>query len=176
MKGFKSVLFGFVLAGLLSACGNAYPTPDRFGTLGQGYTSDQPDSYMSTELQCSETPNIVSASGESSREYRGCRNQSSASKIRLYPENGALQTVCVFPLNAGRGIVSNPYGTIYTRYAVQCANLASSGAEFDFGGLSFDSVHVVRAADASLMSYCLAYGNVAACASQSALKYSSGSL
>jgi hypothetical protein len=35
---------------------------------------------------------------------------------------------------------------------------------------------VVRAADASLMSYCLAYGNVAACASRSSLAYSTGSL
>jgi hypothetical protein len=176
MKIIQNLSLGLILAGLVSACGARPQFADRFDGYSNSWGPSESGQYMSADLQCSETPNIVSSTGQASQEYRACRSESASSSIRIFPADGAVRTVCAFPTLGGRGIVSNPYGTIYTRYAVQCTNVSSEGVQINFGSLQFDGIQVVRASDAAVMSYCLAYGNVATCASQSSLQYASGSL
>ena len=176
MKIIKNLSLGLLLAGLVSACGARPQFADRFDGYSNSWGPSESGQYLSADLQCSETPNIVSSTGQASQEYRACRDTSASTSIRLFPADGAVRTVCVFPTIGGRGIVANPYGTIYTRYAVQCSNVSAEGTLIQFGSLQFDAVQVVRASDASIMSYCLAYGNVSACASQSSLQYATGNL
>lgn len=176
MKIIKNLSLALILAGLVSACGARPQFADRFDGYSNSWGPSESGQYMSADLQCSETPNVTSSSGQASQEYRACRSESASTSIRLFPADGALRTVCVFPTLGGRGIVANPYGTLYTRYAVQCTNVSVDGAQINFGSLQFDGIQVVRASDASVMSYCLAYGNVSTCASQSSLQYATGSL
>ena len=176
MKTIKHLSLGLLLAGLVSACGARPQFADRFDGYSNSWGPSESGQYMSADLQCSETPNILNSGSQASQEYRACRTESAPTSIHLFPADGNLRTVCVFPTLGGRGIVSNPYGTIYTRYAVQCTNVSQEGTLIQFGSLQFDGIQVVRATDAALMSYCLAYGNVSSCASQSSLQYATGKL
>jgi hypothetical protein len=175
MKSMKTMISGLFMAVLLSACGNQQRYADYLYSTTGGMPDAEATAYMSESLQCSETPNVLSPSGKEDYEYRGCKKSQAGSLLRLYPATGALHTVCVFPTQAGRGIITNPYASITNRFAVQCANVGESGTDFNFGNLPYNGAIVVRAANAAVMAYCLAYGNVASCASQSSIEYSTGS-
>jgi hypothetical protein len=176
MKIIKNLSLGLILAGLVSACGARPQFADRFDGYSNSWGPSESGQYMSADLQCSEIPNITGTSGAASQEYRACRTQTASTLIRIFPADGALRTVCVFPTLGGRGIVSNPYGNVYNRYAVQCTNVSAEGASITFGSIQFDGIQVVRATDAGTLSFCLAHSNVSACASQYSLQNASGSL
>jgi hypothetical protein len=176
MKIIKNLSLGLILAGLVSACGARPQFADRFDGYSNSWGTSESGQYMSADLQCSENPNITGTSGAVSQEYRACRSEPASTTIRIFPADGSLRTVCVFPTLGGRGIVANPYGTVYTRYAVQCTNVGAEGVSIAFGSIQFDGIQVVRATDAGTLSFCLAHSNVSACTSQYSLQNATGAL
>ncbi len=177
MKNIKILVLTVIFGGMLSACGNTQHVPDQFLIQSSGQSSQAGNNgYMSADLQCSEDVNIASNTGTLSQDYRGCHSDRGPSSVKLFSSDRTSQSVCVFPASRGRAMVNNPNAPITSRYIYQCTNVTSAGAELNFANLNFDSVYVVKASDAALLSYCIAYGNISACASQSNLTVAFGSL
>ena len=176
-------IFGLCLfaVGALSACGNVTQGRNQFGNYSVVQDGASVQGSTVGSGQCNYSANITSADSfeiSVSNRYVGCKGTTGS--VKLYSEDNASKTVCVFPVLYANGhssvFISNPYADVSARYLTQCQNTDSSGTNFSFGSLSFNAVYVVNQDNVSAFSTCLASASLTACTADYGVQYSFGTL
>ena len=182
----SSSVMAVALITLTSACGNVSGNSDVNHINGyNAYTgsSGAQSGYagLSAAEQCSPSSNVNGQGTRSSyqNEFHACSGGTST--VKIFPADGGNRTVCIFPLQVVNyqtvPFVVNSYSSDYlNRYSYRCVNTSVSGSVANFSGISFNKIYVVDAANAQVFAACMAYGNVSACAEQTAMPYSYGQI
>ncbi len=181
-----------VLGAVISACGNTTPSADNLRVQTNGVQTSSDDITNTTnntnttpELKCSNLPNVMGNDNQVSSQYRTCKNGTTVGNIALYPADQTSKSVCVFPIqvtgqNQARALPVNPTSPnsipVERRFIFQCATIQGTGSLIQFPGLAYNAVYVTNYQNARTMAYCLAYGDVTACAASVGISVSFGQI
>ncbi len=162
---------------MISACGNTNQKYDNLRTQSSGLGTQNSSSF--SDINCSDSPNVLGNDGQYSSQYRACKYGAVAGNIALYPADQNSKSVCIFPLRVnGSGqasaIVQNVNAPIETKFVFQCANVDAGGSVISFPGLNYNGVYIVDQENARTLSYCMVYGDVSTCANSAGMSMSYG--